>query len=125
MELICILLNKEVIYKRDNYICQYCGIKVHKYLNEKGRPYPDNGRTVDHIIPRSKGGKNSKDNTITCCYKCNIILKNKGYVKKTHYNILMVYKLKRKIIKSVFGQCLNETPAFLRENHKEYIINIK
>jgi 5-methylcytosine-specific restriction endonuclease McrA len=119
------LLNKEFIYKRDNNICQYCGRKIYKYLNEKGSPYPDDGRTVDHIIPRCKGGKNSKDNVIACCYNCNGILKNKGYTKRVHENILMTYKLKKKIIKWATGQCLNKTPKFLIDNHKEFIIDIK
>ena len=44
------------IRERDFYTCAYCG---------------KHGDTVDHIIPRSKGGKNTWDNLITCCGACN------------------------------------------------------
>lgn len=44
------------IRRRDNYTCAYCGNK---------------GYTIDHIIPRSKGGTNKWDNLITCCSDCN------------------------------------------------------
>ena len=41
---------------RDNYKCGYCG---------------KNADTVDHIIPRSKGGDTSWKNTVAACFKCN------------------------------------------------------
>jgi len=48
---------RSLIYKRDDYECQYCGSK--KDL------------TIDHIIPRSRGGKDTWENLVACCYKCN------------------------------------------------------
>ena len=50
--------NRNRIYKRDGYVCVYCG--SHKDL------------TLDHVIPKSKGGMNSWDNLVTSCQKCNI-----------------------------------------------------
>ena len=50
--------NRIRIYKRDNYECVYCGSK--KTL------------TIDHVIPKSKGGKNSWENLVTSCFKCNL-----------------------------------------------------
>lgn len=49
---------RSLIYKRDDHECQYCGSK--KEL------------TIDHIIPRSRGGKDTWENLVACCYKCNI-----------------------------------------------------
>ena len=50
------------VFIRDNYTCQYCGIK------------PDNKTlTLDHIIPRSKGGASVWENVVTCCKPCNQI----------------------------------------------------
>jgi len=46
------------IYKRDGNQCVYCGSK--KQL------------TIDHLIPKSRGGKNEWTNLVTCCFKCNV-----------------------------------------------------
>lgn len=48
------------IYLRDNYTCQLCGIKPK--VSEL---------TLDHVVPRSHGGKTSWTNIVTCCKKCN------------------------------------------------------
>ena len=44
---------------RDNFRCAYCG-----------KRNTDN-MTIDHIIPKSKGGRHSWDNCVTSCLKCN------------------------------------------------------
>ncbi len=49
-----------MIYYRDNFRCAYCG-KVLK----------DNEITIDHVIPKSKGGRWSWENLVTCCRECN------------------------------------------------------
>lgn len=48
------------IFRRDNFCCQYCG-------QEFTRPE----LTVDHIIPRSKGGRSTWLNIVTACRPCN------------------------------------------------------
>lgn len=48
---------RNLIMKRDGYTCSYCGAKEQL--------------TIDHILPTSKGGKNSWENMTTCCLKCN------------------------------------------------------
>lgn len=50
-------INRNRIYKRDNFQCAYCGSK--KNL------------TIDHVIPKSRGGDNSWENLITSCITCN------------------------------------------------------
>jgi len=56
------------MFKRDNFTCQYCG-----------RNIKDDGAKLelDHIIPLSKGGKNTMQNAITACNECNQIKKDK------------------------------------------------
>ena len=54
---------RALIYKRDDFECQYCGSK--KSL------------TIDHVIPRSKGGKDTWQNLVACCTSCNIRKGNK------------------------------------------------
>jgi CRISPR/Cas system Type II protein with McrA/HNH and RuvC-like nuclease domain len=51
------------IYKRDNYECVYCGSK--KDL------------TLDHVLPKSRGGGNDWTNLVTSCFKCNLKKGNK------------------------------------------------
>ena len=48
--------NRNVLV-RDNYTCVYCGSK------EK--------MTVDHVHPQCKGGKDTFENTVAACWKCN------------------------------------------------------
>lgn len=65
-------LNRRNIYHRDNNTCQYCG---HKLGTSK--------LNIDHVIPKSKGGKNSWKNLVCSCIKCNkkkadLLLKEAG-----------------------------------------------
>lgn len=48
------------IYARDNYSCQYCGVK--KTIGEL---------TYDHVIPRAQGGKTTWTNIVSACGECN------------------------------------------------------
>lgn len=48
------------IYERDGFRCQYCGEKV-----------TDKTATLDHVIPKGKGGGNNSANLKTSCRKCN------------------------------------------------------
>jgi len=52
--------SKYAVFKRDQFICGYCGIKLN---NENA--------TLDHIYPKSQGGKNSFKNCVTSCFQCN------------------------------------------------------
>src|SRR4029079_18425520 len=53
-------MNRVRIYMRDKFRCQYCGDK--KTAAEL---------TLDHILPRSRGGDNSPLNIVTACIACN------------------------------------------------------
>lgn len=53
-------LSKRNILKRDKNRCAYCG-----------NTFPPRELTVDHIIPKSRGGKFTWDNLITACVSCN------------------------------------------------------
>lgn len=50
-------LSRGNIFRRDDNRCQYCGI-------------PQN-LTLDHVMPRSRGGKDSWENLVTACQACN------------------------------------------------------
>ena len=48
------------VLARDHYTCQYC----------QGTPARKN-LTVDHVLPRSRGGKTTWENVVAACEKCN------------------------------------------------------
>jgi 5-methylcytosine-specific restriction endonuclease McrA len=48
------------IYARDAFTCQYCGEQL-----------PSEDLTFDHVTPRSKGGRTTWENIVTCCVPCN------------------------------------------------------
>jgi len=50
-------VNRREVFRRDHHACQYCGSS--KRL------------TLDHVIPRSKGGTHTWDNVVAACEKCN------------------------------------------------------
>jgi 5-methylcytosine-specific restriction endonuclease McrA len=52
-----IVLTRKNIVKRDALKCQYCA--THENL------------TIDHVIPKSKGGKDTWENLVTACTSCN------------------------------------------------------
>ncbi|NMB53515.1 MAG: HNH endonuclease [Leptolinea sp.] len=52
------LLNRREVFRRDNYTCQYCG----KHSTTL---------TIDHVIPRHKGGTHSWTNVVAACAHCN------------------------------------------------------
>jgi 5-methylcytosine-specific restriction endonuclease McrA len=52
--------SRRTIYKRDENQCQYCGIT----------PGTDS-LTIDHVLPRSRGGKTTWENCVLACVKCN------------------------------------------------------
>lgn len=54
---------------RDNYTCVYC--KVRPGSSSKGKLVTKSDFTVDHIVPKSRGGKDTWTNTACACYSCN------------------------------------------------------
>jgi 5-methylcytosine-specific restriction endonuclease McrA len=49
------------IYLRDHFTCQYCGTVP-----------PREELTIDHVIPRSRGGKTVWENVVLACVRCNM-----------------------------------------------------
>lgn len=50
-------LTRRAVFARDEWACQYCGV--------------GSDLTVDHVIPRSKGGSSEWENVVACCASCN------------------------------------------------------
>ena len=54
-----VALSRDNVFKRDNYECVYCGCSNKRKL------------TLDHLIPKAKGGKDTWENLVTACWRCN------------------------------------------------------
>ena len=53
--------SRKNIFVRDGYRCLYCGIPGHKA----------GGLELEHIVPKSRGGRNVWENLVASCRKCN------------------------------------------------------
>ena len=54
-------LNRRNIYARDASRCQYCG-----------KRFSTSELSLDHVVPRSRGGEQTWQNIVCCCVKCNV-----------------------------------------------------
>ena len=62
-------ITRRAVFARDDWTCQYCGSR--------------SNLTVDHVIPRSKGGSSDWENIVASCAPCNrrkgdLLLRNSG-----------------------------------------------
>lgn len=51
-------ISRKNIFKRDNNCCQYCGTHT-------------TALTIDHVLPKSRGGGDTWENLVTACFRCN------------------------------------------------------
>jgi 5-methylcytosine-specific restriction endonuclease McrA len=49
-------VSRRGVLRRDAHRCAYCGLHA---------------ATVDHVLPRSRGGRDSWENLVACCVRCN------------------------------------------------------
>lgn len=49
-------VSRRGVLRRDSHRCAYCG---------------KSATTIDHVLPRSRGGKDSWENLVACCLRCN------------------------------------------------------
>lgn len=49
-------LTRAALMRRDNFLCAYCGAAAD---------------TIDHVIPRSRGGQHAWENCVASCTRCN------------------------------------------------------
>jgi 5-methylcytosine-specific restriction endonuclease McrA len=74
-------VTRRTVLSRDNYTCQYCGSTP-----------PRKDLTVDHVLPRSRGGKTTWENVATACERCN---GRKGNRTPTEASMKLLNKPKR------------------------------
>jgi hypothetical protein len=92
-------INRHRLYKRDGHQCTYCGSK--------------RNLTIDHIIPKSKGGGNTWMNLVTSCSSCNRL---KG--DKTPEEAGMNLNIKP-YEPTIFSEIINSSVEDIWENFKK------
>lgn len=55
-----VVFSRKNLFKRDKYTCMYCGVQ----------PGPEE-LTIDHVMPKSRGGKSTWENCVLACVECN------------------------------------------------------
>lgn len=66
---------RRIVFRKHKYICTSCGVKC---LHPNKENYnQSNAATLDHIIPKSKGGSHTYDNVTLLCRSCNTIKSDK------------------------------------------------
>lgn len=55
-----VTFSRKNLYRRDGYTCQYCGAHP-----------PMQDLSIDHVVPRSRGGHSSWENCVLACIRCN------------------------------------------------------
>jgi 5-methylcytosine-specific restriction endonuclease McrA len=61
--------SRQGVLRRDGYRCIYCGIEIGQ--RQRGRLLTRPDFTLDHLMPRSRGGRNTWSNTACACPVCN------------------------------------------------------
>jgi len=94
-------LSRKNILKRDGFRCQYCG---HKATN----------LTIDHVIPKSRGGTDNWENLVAACHKCN---NRKGNRTPEEANMTLINKPRKPhhilFIKQYMGKVDDNWKPFL------------
>ena len=85
-------LTRREIFRRDGYTCQYCGVYSRSL-------------TMDHVVPRHRGGEHSWENLVSACPTCN---RRKGgrTPEEAHMRLLHVPYEPRPSVMYLFGQHL-------------------
>lgn len=95
-----VVMTRHNIFKRDNQQCQYCGTK--KDL------------TIDHVIPRSKGGRSTWKNLVTACKQCNT---KKGDFSPQEADM----KLQTQPYKPSYIMFIRESSGYVQDEWRPYL----
>ena len=93
------------IYLRDNNTCQYCGRKL-----------PTEQLNLDHVVPLSRGGKNTWDNVVCSCIECNM---RKGNRTLAEAGMKLIRKPKKPDWKTFVNSTLPDFPE--KMNWQEFL----
>ncbi len=93
-------LSRYNIFKRDGNRCVYCN--------------SSEGLTIDHVVPRSMGGRDSWENLVTACQKCNA---RKGNMTPEQADM----RMRSEPFRPSFVMFLSNYHGVVREDWKPYL----
>jgi 5-methylcytosine-specific restriction endonuclease McrA len=96
-----VALNRNNVFRRDDFSCLYCGTK--------------SNLTIDHLIPRSRGGGDTWENLATACQQCNA---RKGQLTPEEVGLT----LRRRPFKPSFIMYLREFSGRVKEEWRPYLL---
>ena len=100
-------LTRRNLLERDRHTCQYCSYKGEQL-------------TLDHIVPRSRGGGDSWENLVAACVRCNV---KKGNRTPREANMRLRTQ-PRKPYSSLHFDIVKHTQGNLNQEWKKYVIGI-
>ncbi len=100
-------LTRRNLLQRDNHTCQYCN-------------YFGDGLTLDHVIPRSRGGGDTWENMVTACVRCNV---KKGNRTPREANMPLLSQ-PRKPHSSLYFEVTRQIRNGVHQEWKKYVIGL-
>jgi len=100
-------LTRRNILERDRHSCQYCRLKGDQL-------------TLDHIMPRSRGGKDTWENLVAACVRCNV-KKGSRTLKESAMTLI---RQPRKPHSSLYFELVKYTQGDRNQEWKKYAIGI-
>lgn len=100
-------LTRRNILHRDGHSCQYCG-------------YNGDDLTLDHVIPRSRGGGDTWENMVTACVRCNVKKGNRT-PKEAH---MPLNQPPRRPISSLYFEVTKHVRTGTHQEWRKYVIGL-
>jgi 5-methylcytosine-specific restriction endonuclease McrA len=101
-------LTRKNLLHRDSQSCQYCG-------------YSGEELTLDHVIPRSRGGGDSWENIVAACVRCNV---KKGSRTPREANMVL-NTLPRRPHSSLYFEVTKYLKNGVNQEWRKYVIGIQ
>ncbi|MGB3513871.1 MAG: HNH endonuclease [Microcoleaceae cyanobacterium] len=100
-------LTRRNIMHRDGHSCQYCS-------------YIGDDLTLDHVVPRSRGGGDTWENLVTACVRCNV---RKGSRTPKEANMTLRY-LPRKPYSGLYFELTKHVKSGNNKEWRKYVIGL-
>jgi 5-methylcytosine-specific restriction endonuclease McrA len=101
-------LTRRNVLERDRHTCQYC-----RYKGEQ--------LTLDHVIPRSRGGGDTWENLVAACVRCNVKKGNRTPKEAQ----MSLHHQPRRPYSSLQFELVKQTRGNLNQQWRKYIIGIE